>query len=142
MAEREVEAGWPGSSVTESNESGSPGRGGGALQWVTVDGPLGVQQEEALKLARNFFYGGFCLLPWLWFVNCFYFWPVLRQRESDPLIRPYVLWSGVGCLTMTVALLAWSLTFAIGGEDVFGSSWRYFAVYDIADKYSMVQMLS
>ncbi|KAJ7522501.1 hypothetical protein O6H91_18G014500 [Diphasiastrum complanatum] len=58
-------------------------------QWPTVDGPLGVQQQQALKLARAFFYAGFFLLPWLWFVNCFYFWPILRHRRYlDPVVRP------------------------------------------------------
>ncbi len=46
-------------------------------QWPTIDGPLGVYNEEAVKLAKSFYYGGFLLLPVLWFVNCFYFWPVV-----------------------------------------------------------------
>jgi hypothetical protein len=59
----------------------------GSLQWPTIDGPLGVYNEEAVKVAKSFYYGGFLLLPLLWFVNCFYFWPVLQHREAEPLIR-------------------------------------------------------
>ncbi len=56
-------------------------------QWPTIDRPLGVYNEEAVKLAKSFYYGGFLLLPILWFVNCFYFWPVLQHREVEPFIR-------------------------------------------------------
>jgi len=56
-------------------------------QWPTIDGPLGVYNKEAMKLANSFYYGGFLLLPVLWFMNCFYFWPVLQHREAEPLIH-------------------------------------------------------
>lgn len=56
--------------------------------WPTVDGPLGLSEEDSLGYARRFFHFGFMLLPWLWALNCFYFWPVLRNSQSFPLIRP------------------------------------------------------
>ncbi|KAG0565893.1 hypothetical protein KC19_7G021500 [Ceratodon purpureus] len=59
--------------------------------WPTVDGALGVYHEQAVKHAKWFFYVGFLCLPWLWFINCFYFWPVLRNSRSDPMIRPCTL---------------------------------------------------
>lgn len=114
-----------------------PEGGAVALQWLTVDGALGAQQDEALKLARNFFYGGFCALPWLWFANCFYFWPVLRHRQLDPPTRFYIVWSAICCLAVSTLLLGWCLTFAIGGERVVGASWEHLVVYNLADKYSM-----
>jgi presenilin enhancer 2 len=104
-------------------------------QWPTMDGPLGVYNEEAVKLAKSFYYGGFLLLPVLWFVNCFYFWPVLQHREAEPLIRRYVVKSGIGYMLFSVVLLAWALTFAFGGEHVFGSYWKHLAIYNIDDKY-------
>ncbi|CAK9231382.1 unnamed protein product [Sphagnum troendelagicum] len=107
----------------------------GSLQWPTIDGPLGVYNEEAVKLAKSFYYGGFLLLPLLWFVNCFYFWPVLQHREAEPLIRRYVVKSGIGCVLFSVVLLAWALTFAFGGERLFGSYWKHLAIFDIDDKY-------
>ncbi|CAM6103265.1 unnamed protein product [Calypogeia fissa] len=126
-----------GSPVNEEMHSTERAGGLAAMQYLTVDGVLGVHQDEALQLARNFFYGGFCLLPWLWFVNCFYFWPVLRHRQSDPPIRFYVVRSAICCLTVSTILLGWSLTFAIGGKSVFGSAWEHLTLYNLADKYSM-----
>ncbi|GAB2279174.1 hypothetical protein Dimus_013826 [Dionaea muscipula] len=57
-------------------------------RWPTIDGPLGLSEEESLPYARRFFKFGFLLLPWLWAVNCFYFWPVLRHSPSFPTIHP------------------------------------------------------
>ena len=61
------------------------------IRWLTVDGPLGLgsqDTESARRQARNFFYAGFAFLPWLWFVNCFYFWPILRRSyHPDPFLR-------------------------------------------------------
>lgn len=54
--------------------------------WPTIDGPLGLTEEESLSYARNFFKFGFLLLPWLWAVNCFYFWPALTT-SSFPRLR-------------------------------------------------------
>lgn len=106
--------------------------------WVTVDGPLGIQQEAALAQARNFFYGGFFLLPWLWFVNCFYFWPVLRHPRPDPVLRSYIVRSAIGFSVYTSLLLMWALTYAIGGEQLFGSSWKNLSVYEIADSFDFM----
>lgn len=62
-----------------------------AVNWPTVDGPLGLSPEDSLPYARWFFKLGFLCLPFLWAVNCFYFWPVLRHpnshRSLDPLLR-------------------------------------------------------
>eukprot|EP00897_Mesotaenium_endlicherianum_P001300 jgi/Mesen1/1198/ME000128S00173 len=104
--------------------------------FLTIDGDIGLSDEEARKLARNFFYGGFLALPWLWFVNCYFFWPVLRHN-GDSVIRSYVVRSGIGFLLFTVVLLPWALTFMIGGEKVIGASWKNLAVYDVADKLEM-----
>uniref|UniRef100_A0A7N2MS56 Gamma-secretase subunit PEN-2 n=1 Tax=Quercus lobata TaxID=97700 RepID=A0A7N2MS56_QUELO len=56
--------------------------------WPTVDGSLGLSEDESVKYARRFYRFGFAMLPWLWAVNCFYFWPVLRHSRSFPHIRP------------------------------------------------------
>ncbi|XP_048335662.2 probable gamma-secretase subunit PEN-2 isoform X2 [Ziziphus jujuba] len=55
--------------------------------WPTIDGPLGLSEEESLSYASKFYKFGFALLPWLWAVNCFYFWPVLFHRRSFPSIH-------------------------------------------------------
>ncbi|CAO2172823.1 unnamed protein product [Urochloa humidicola] len=69
--------------------------------WATVDGPLGLPLEEAEGHARRFFFWGFACLPFLWAINCCYFWPVLRSpAASSPAafgsIRPYILRSVIG----------------------------------------------
>jgi presenilin enhancer 2 len=61
--------------------------------WATVDGPLGMPLEDAEGHARRFFLWGFACLPFLWAINCCYFWPVLRSpKASSPAafatIRP------------------------------------------------------
>lgn len=56
--------------------------------WPTIDGPLGLTEEDSLPYARKFYAFGYALLPWLWALNCFYFWPVLRHSRSFPHIRP------------------------------------------------------
>jgi len=52
-----------------------------------------------------------------------------------------VVKSGIGFLVYGSLLLAWALTFAYGGEELFGASWRSQAVYDIAEKYAQVKIL-
>lgn len=56
--------------------------------WPTIDGPLGLTEEDSLSYARRFYKFGYALLPWLWAVNCFYFWPVLRHSRAFPNLRP------------------------------------------------------
>ncbi|KAG8373646.1 hypothetical protein BUALT_Bualt11G0045900 [Buddleja alternifolia] len=51
-------------------------------EWPTIDGPLGLSNEDSLTYARRFFQLGFLCLPFLWAVNCFYFWPILRHPQS------------------------------------------------------------
>ena len=63
------------------------GSSSASLQWPTIDGPLGLSEEESETYARRFYKFGFLLLPWLWAVNCFYFWPVLRRSRSFPSFR-------------------------------------------------------
>lgn len=58
-----------------------------AQVWPTIDGPLGLTEEASVDYARRFYKFGFALLPWLWAVNCFYFWPVLRHSRAFPQIR-------------------------------------------------------
>ncbi|KAB2627140.1 gamma-secretase subunit PEN-2 [Pyrus ussuriensis x Pyrus communis] len=104
-----------------------------SLRWPTIDGPLGLSEEESVSYARRFYKFGFALLPWLWALNCFYFWPVLRHSRSFPRIHHYVLRSAVGFTVFTALLLSWALTFAIGGEHLFGHVWDQLVMYNLAD---------
>ncbi|GJW35843.1 probable gamma-secretase subunit PEN-2 [Tanacetum coccineum] len=106
-------------------------------QWPTIDGPLGVSEEDGVGYARKFFGFGFLLLPLLWAVNCYYFWPVLRYKTSFPRIRPYVVGSAIGFAVFSVVLGSWALTFTIGGERLFGHAWDELVMYNVADRYGL-----
>lgn len=80
--------GAAGSAATGNPNSTSNSILSSAPVWPTVDGPLGLSEDESLSHARRFYKFGFAFLPWLWAVNCFYFWPVLRHSSSFPRIRP------------------------------------------------------
>ncbi|KAJ6682751.1 GAMMA-SECRETASE SUBUNIT PEN-2 [Salix purpurea] len=105
--------------------------------WATIDGPLGLTEDESLTYARRFYKFGFALLPWLWAINCFYFWPVLFNSRSFPSIRPYVIRSAVGFTVFTTVLCSWALTFAIGGEQLFGPLWDKLVMYNVADRLGL-----
>ncbi|XP_059639359.1 probable gamma-secretase subunit PEN-2 [Cornus florida] len=105
--------------------------------WPTIDGPLGLSEEDSIGYARRFFNFGFLLLPWLWALNCFYFWPVLRHSRSFPQIRRYVVGSAVGFMVFTVLLSSWAITFAIGGERLFGHFWDELVMYNVADRFGL-----
>ncbi|XP_030543769.2 probable gamma-secretase subunit PEN-2 [Rhodamnia argentea] len=105
--------------------------------WPTIDGPLGLSEEDSVGYARRFYQFGFALLPWLWAVNCFYFWPVLSHKRSFPQIRRYVIRSAIGFSVFSAVLCAWALTFAIGGERLFGSVWNQLVMYNLADKWGL-----
>ncbi|KAE9608690.1 hypothetical protein Lal_00020853 [Lupinus albus] len=105
--------------------------------WPTIDGALGLTEEDSLSYARNFYNFGFALLPLLWAVNCFYFWPVLRHSRSFPHIRPYVVGSAIGLTVFTALLCSWALTFSIGGERLFGPVWDQLVMYNLADRLGL-----
>ncbi|KAG5019435.1 hypothetical protein JHK82_015363 [Glycine max] len=105
--------------------------------WPTIDGPLGLSEEESVGYARRFYKFGFALLPLLWAVNCFYFWPALRHSHSFPRIRPYVVGSAIGFAVFATLLSSWALTFAIGGERLFGPVWDQLVMYNLADRLGL-----
>ncbi|WOL14232.1 hypothetical protein Cni_G23012 [Canna indica] len=105
--------------------------------WPTVDGPHGLSEDESHAYARSYFYWGFALLPFLWAVNCCYFWPVLRKSHPSPRVRPYVMRSAIGFTIFAVVLATWSLTFIIGGERLFGPIWNDLVMYNLADKLGL-----
>ncbi|XP_024981230.1 probable gamma-secretase subunit PEN-2 [Cynara cardunculus var. scolymus] len=106
-------------------------------EWPTIDGPLGLSEQDAVGYARKFFGFGFVLLPLLWAVNCYYFWPVLRHARSFPQIRPYVVGSAIGFMVFSAMLASWALTFTIGGERLFGHTWDELVMYNVADRYGL-----
>ncbi|KAL9245945.1 hypothetical protein vseg_019538 [Gypsophila vaccaria] len=108
-------------------------------RWLTIDGPLGLSEEDAVTYARRFYKVGFMLLPWFWAVNCIYFWPVLRRPgpTSSPSLHTYVARSAVGFTIFAVVMSAWALTFSIGGERLFGPVWNKLVMYNVADELGL-----
>lgn len=106
-------------------------------RWPTIDGPLGLSAEDSIAYARKFFKWGFCMLPFLWALNCFYFWPVLRHSRSFPHVRPYVVKSAIGFGVFAALLSSWALTFAIGGQHLFGHVWNDMVMYNVAERYGL-----
>ncbi|GMH24491.1 hypothetical protein Nepgr_026334 [Nepenthes gracilis] len=120
--------------TTTTNDLTSPTR---RIQWPTIDGPLGLSGEESLPYARKFYKFGFFLLPWLWALNCFYFWPVLRHSRAFPSIRPYVVRSAIGFTLFTLLLSSWALMFSIGGENLFGPLWDKLLMDNVANELGL-----
>ncbi|KAK3038575.1 hypothetical protein RJ639_028026 [Escallonia herrerae] len=81
----------PSSTITTNNSADSRG----PPQWPTIDGPLGLSEEDSIKYARRY-YDTSCL-------------DVVR--------------SAIGFTVFTALLGSWALTFAIGGERLFGHVW-------------------
>ncbi|XP_019056575.1 PREDICTED: probable gamma-secretase subunit PEN-2 [Tarenaya hassleriana] len=125
-----------GPNPSQNQSSSSPIMSLGPV-WPTIDGPLGLTEEASVDYARRFYRFGFALLPWLWAVNCFYFWPVLRHSRSFPRIRHYVVGSAIGFTVFSALLSAWALTFAIGGEQLFGPVWDKLVMYNVADRLGL-----
>ncbi|KAF8646806.1 hypothetical protein HU200_065605 [Digitaria exilis] len=125
--------------------------------WATVDGPLGLPLEEAEGHARRFFLWGFACLPFLWAINCCYFWPVLRSppayspaafgpirpcKDCDPFFpipvsSLHVVRSAIGFAIFSVVLITWATTFIVGGKRLFGPAWNDLVMYNVADKLGL-----
>lgn len=56
-------------------------------RYYTVDGPLGIGRAEAIKVSRLYHYCGYAMLPLLWVLNVWYFYPCLKLKTADPQIR-------------------------------------------------------
>ncbi|KAK1361550.1 putative gamma-secretase subunit PEN-2 [Heracleum sosnowskyi] len=120
-----------------NNSSSSLIGGGVRQQWPTIDGPLGLSENDSLWYARYFFIFGFLMLPLLWAVNCYLFWPVLIHSRSFPNLRPYVVRSAIAFAVFSAILGSWAVTFVVGGERLFGHTWDELVMYNVADKYGL-----
>ena len=69
-----------------------------------------------LRVARRMYYGGFALLPWLWFINWFHFRNAARQPHADPQLATYVHRSLVGAVSGLVLFVAWVVTVSLSWE--------------------------
>ncbi|XP_018827639.1 probable gamma-secretase subunit PEN-2 [Juglans regia] len=110
---------------------------GSSPVWPTIDGPLGLLEEDSVSYVRRFYKFGFAMLPWLWALNCFSFWPVLLHTRSFPRIHHYVVRSKIGFAVFTAILSSWALTFAIGGERLFRPVWDQLVMYILAERLGL-----
>lgn len=85
----------------------------------TIDGDR-VPAHVAQNLCRKMYRIGFALLPLMWLVNVWLFWPEFR-RGHDPEITKLTRRSAVGFAVASAIVLPWMLTFTIGQEAVFGT---------------------
>ncbi|XP_066281617.1 gamma-secretase subunit PEN-2-like [Branchiostoma lanceolatum] len=75
-----------------------------------------VKDEDKLELCRKYYYGGFFALPFLWFVNVFWFFkqafirPAFEQQQQ---IKSYIIKSLVGCILWTAVLVTWMTIFQL-----------------------------
>lgn len=59
------------------------------------------------------FWGGFCLLPWLWLANFLLFRPYLARRSTPPAVHWYATRSLALFVAGTVLALAWYIAFVV-----------------------------
>ncbi|KAK9832821.1 hypothetical protein WJX81_004587 [Elliptochloris bilobata] len=84
----------------------------------TVDGDV-LPVAEARRVCRRMFYSGFFLLPWMWCVNVWLFWPDFRHGDDVVLVK-YTRRSAACFAAASAGLAAWLLTFSLGGPGVVG----------------------
>ncbi|GBG34486.1 Gamma-secretase subunit PEN-2 [Hondaea fermentalgiana] len=70
-------------------------------------------EEEDLKTARRFFYGGFLALPLLWLLSATFFWGKLRRERVHPDLKFYVYGSALGAVVAIAGILAWVIYFQL-----------------------------
>ena len=73
-----------------------------------------VVEEKELEIeavARKMFYGGCCLLPWLWLVNIIYFRKLYFSNDCPLGVKKYVKKSSIGFVTVTTLWIIWCIIF-------------------------------
>ena len=70
--------------------------------------------EEKVRLSRIYFFGGFALLPFLWFVNSIWFFRdafFKEEFEGQRQIKGFVIKSICGTVVWIAGLSAWISVF-------------------------------
>jgi len=79
-----------------------------------------MKDDDKLDLCRKYFFGGFALLPFLWFVNVVWFFReafIVPAYEQQKQIRTYLIRSGIGVLVWTAIIAAWVTVFQMNRAD-------------------------
>jgi len=75
-----------------------------------------MSNEDKLDLCRKYFFGGFAVLPFLWFVNAVWFFReafLAEPYEQQKQLRTYVVRSMLGAFVWTVAIVTWITVFQL-----------------------------
>ncbi|XP_014675552.1 PREDICTED: gamma-secretase subunit PEN-2-like [Priapulus caudatus] len=75
-----------------------------------------VKNEDKLDLCRKYWIGGWCLLPFLWCINSFWFFNEAFRKppfDQQKQIKSYVIRSMVGSLLWMAALVTWICMFQL-----------------------------
>eukprot|EP00884_Botryococcus_braunii_P000539 jgi/Botrbrau1/10486/Bobra.0133s0089.1 len=75
--------------------------------------------EEASLVCKRMFRAGFFLLPWMWCVNIWYFWPEFIQPQNR-IVKKYLNYSAGLAVGSGLLLVAWILTYLLGGPNALG----------------------
>merc|ERR1712112_199341 len=73
-----------------------------------------MKNEDKLVICKKYFYGGFAFLPFLWFINSFWFFKEAFRKPfyaEQKQIKTYVLWSMLGSFLWLGGLVAWNIVF-------------------------------
>ncbi|XP_019875784.1 gamma-secretase subunit pen-2 [Aethina tumida] len=84
-----------------------------------------VTNEKKLILCRWYFRVGFAFLPFIWTVNAIWFFNEAFRKpeyEEQKQIKRYVIFSALGSLLWSIALITWVSIFQINR-----TSWGEFA---------------
>lgn len=66
---------------------------------------------EAKAKCKRMMIGGFFLLPWLWIINLWYFWPAFSAR-TDPHMTRMLRVSAGGASVVSTAFIVWLIAYA------------------------------
>eukprot|EP00041_Stephanoeca_diplocostata_P005275 m.59242 g.59242 ORF g.59242 m.59242 type:complete len:99 (+) comp15676_c0_seq1:128-424(+) len=66
-----------------------------------------LTDEERVNISKKYYIGGFFLLPWLWIINTFWFFPFAVKSGADPKLRKMVVYSAIGSIIWVIIIAVW-----------------------------------
>ena len=79
------------------------------VQQTTSNDNDKIKQLE--RAAQLMFYGGCCLLPWVWGLSIIYFWKLYRSETCPPGIKKYITQSIQGLILVMILFGIWIVIF-------------------------------
>ena len=79
------------------------------VQQTTSNDNDKIKQLE--RAAQLMFYGGCCLLPWVWGLSIIYFWKLYRSETCPPGIKKYITQSIQGLILVMILFGIWIIIF-------------------------------